>query len=382
MRRALLGITIVGVASVLAGCPIYSNSSDYRVCNNTGCYDCPDPSYSGMCIPWSCSADSDCGSGYSCSNGQCVSGSGISPPPAADCSFPPGCPAGFVCKLSGGTAQCVSLPSEDGGAVEDATTGEGAAEFDALADAILSTDVVAIDAVLGDSGTGDVVTTDGNAPPPDASGAASCNADGDCPVGGKCIDGTCASEWLLCSDGTQCVVAGDSCVDGVCVPHCSASISCPTGYSCNANLGVCNVNPMFCAGSGTSSCQGGDVCVESRCVFPCTASDAGPTCPNGQVCVNGGCIPDERAQFACKNDGKSGLLANLCDPASTCLHHDCYTTCGSDAGACTTGICKNVTVGAGTYAVCGTATTLGSDCDFAVGAHCSGTGVCVDGYCR
>jgi hypothetical protein len=372
MKRALLGMTILGVASVLAGCPIYSSSSDYRVCTSTGCYDCPDPSYSGMCIPWSCGTDSDCGSGYSCSGGYCVTAaSGGGGAPTGDCSQS-GCPSGFVCKLSGGTAQCASLASDDGGTpVEDAT----AADAPLAPDAIAPTDASATDV----SPLPDAIVSSS-----DASSSA-CNAGGDCAVGSKCIDGQCAAASLLCSDATQCVVSGESCVDGVCVPHCSggsAAVPCPTGYLCNLTLGVCNLNPAFCAGSGSSTCQGGATCVESHCVAPCTVTEAGAICPTGQVCVNGGCIPDESAKFTCKNDGQSGQLANACDTSSVCLHHDCYAACGADGGGCATGSCKNVTVSAGTYAVCGTATTLGSDCDLAVGARCSGTGVCVDGYCR
>ena len=75
-------------------------------------------------------------------------------------------------------------------------------------------------------------------------------------------------------------------------------------------------------------------------------------------------------------------LANTCDPASVCLHHDCYVACDGDGGGCAPSDCKQVTVTAGTYAVCATATTLGSDCDFATGATCPGTAVCIDGYCK
>jgi hypothetical protein len=209
-----------------------------------------------------------------------------------------------------------------------------------------------------------------------------CNADGDCALGSRCIDGQCAVPGNLCSDASQCVVAGESCVDGICLPACSASAPCPTGYACNLNLGVCDVNPAPCVGSGVSSCQGGTVCVESHCVPPCGSGSSAPACPAGQACINGGCIPDQAARFACKNDGKSGLLANDCSESSICLHHDCYPACGDDGGGCGASVCKQVTVSAGTYAVCATPSTLGSDCDPAAGASCTGGKVCVDGYCK
>jgi hypothetical protein len=107
------------------------------------------------------------------------------------------------------------------------------------------------------------------------------------------------------------------------------------------------------------------------------------------VCVNGGCIPDEAASFACANDGDQGLLANKCPDHYTCIHHDCVAACDPDAGTAGCGsptsvssaVCKNVTIETGTYGVCGTATTFGSDCDPAQEHYCT-TGVCLDGYCR
>jgi hypothetical protein len=102
--------------------------------------------------------------------------------------------------------------------------------------------------------------------------------------------------------------------------------------------------------------------------------------------VNGGCIPDQAATFACANDGDQGQLANTCPTGSTCIHHDCYTACSPDAGsscAASAGgvLCKNVTIETGTYGVCADSTNLGSDCDPAQGKACA-TGVCVDGYCK
>jgi hypothetical protein len=104
------------------------------------------------------------------------------------------------------------------------------------------------------------------------------------------------------------------------------------------------------------------------------------------VCVRGGCIPNEAALFTCKNDGQSGALATSCDSTQICLHHDCYTACSMDPDAANlcgdaSDGCKQVTVTAGTYDVCGSASSLGSDCDLAAGKPCA-SGVCIDGYCR
>jgi hypothetical protein len=391
MKRALLCLTVVGVAAVLAGCPIYSSQSDYRVCTGSACYDCPDPSYSGMCVPWSCGTDTDCPSDYTCSaSGSCVpagtgAASGDDASPTTDCSQT-GCPAGQVCELVGGAASCVVL---GGGSSSGGGTDAAALDATATGDSASGGgdgSPGALEASTGEGGeSGALVSveagTDGSALP-EASISVACNSNGDCSVGAFCIDGQCVPQAQLCSDGSQCAVSGESCVDGICVPPCSASAPCPAGYACDFSLGVCDINPGACTGGGTSSCQGSAVCVESHCVPPCSTGEGGAACPTGQVCVNGGCIPDQGAVFTCKNIGASGQLANSCDPSSVCVHHDCYTECDGDGGGCPAAQCKQVTVGANTYAICGTATTLGSDCDLAVGAACASPNVCVDGYCR
>lgn len=376
MKRVFFGVGLLGVVAVLGGCPIYpSQQSEYQVCTSTGCYSCPDSSYSSACTPWACESDSDCNQGYVCdsnpndsSYGTCVPGySSGSDASTGDCSVT-GCPAGQVCRLADGVAQCVTLPGggDDGGGGSPDATGDAPA-----------------------SGDGGMVSEAGvDAAGDAATGGGPCNADTDCTAAGsKCVDGQCATQLHLCSDGSQCNVSGSACVDGVCEPHCSGTSPCPTGYSCDLTRGVCNINPSSCTGSGVSSCLGGTTCVDTHCVPPCSASDAGPACPSGQVCVNGGCIPDQGASFACTNDGENGQLATTCDTNSICLHHDCYAACNADAGptsAQCAGMqtCKSVTIETGTYSVCGTSTTLGSDCDPSQGKYCSGSKVCVDGYCE
>jgi Cys-rich repeat protein len=424
MKRLLLGVATVLGAALLGGCPIYPATSDYPSCGSDGqCYDCPNGSTpsDNTCIPWQCGSSSDCPSGYVCSANSCVAA-----PDAGDCSA--GCASGYICKLAGGQTQCVpvsSLGSDDGSAASadagaTSVDASGAIQIEAGAeDAAATTDSSRPDASSSSSpeasvGTPDARSTEG---PLDAAGAvdsavlsdvlvgqdaplapiasdasdgsvaAACNANSDCGGdGAKCIDGLCTPQSELCSDTTQCVTAGESCVDGVCEPHCSVNAPCPGGYECDFSRGVCNLNAQPCSGSGASSCQGGSTCVEGRCVPPCAADDSGiGSCPGGQVCVNGGCIPDEAAQFSCLNDGQGGQLATACSPTSVCLHHDCYAGCSpdGDAGGCAdpTSLCKPVTVTAGTYDVCATASNLGSDCDPAAGKYCSG-GVCVDGFCR
>jgi hypothetical protein len=345
MNRLLLGMMILGGAAVLGGCPVYPDQRSYQVCGE-------------------CCTSADCGPGYACtSDGQCFAENAVDASASGgDCGT---CPAGTVCTLSGGTLQCLA---------------PGATELDSSVG-------------FEDAGTSPVPVTDSGSGTPTSDAASAeggpsgglCNADAQCSngSGSKCIDGLCTAQGQLCSDGTQCQVAGESCVDGLCLPTCGGSAPpCPAGYACDFNRGVCSVNPSPC--SQSSQCQGGAVCVETRCVAPCGPAEAGAQCSSGQVCVNGGCIPDQQAQFTCENDGNVGALASTCDPSSICLHGDCYPTCDVDAGSCAGPgqACKSVTIPKGTYAVCATASNLGSECNPAVGNYCASTSVCIDGYCK
>jgi hypothetical protein len=345
MKRLLLGVTIFGGAALLGGCPIYPDQGrTYTVCGE-------------------CCTSADCGPGASCTpDGECVADA-VDASTGGPCGT---CPSGTVCTLSGGALQCLA----PGRSAEDA----GVEPVDA------TTPIVVFD--------GGVIapTQDATSTPESGPTGQLCNADSQCAAtsGGKCIDGLCTAQSKLCSDGTQCLVAGESCVDGVCLPPCGASAPpCPAGYACDFNRGVCAVNPSACA--ATSECQGGAVCVETRCVAPCGSAEAGSQCAAGQVCVNGGCIPDQQARFACQYDGNVGALASACDPGSICLHGDCYPACDADGGGCADpGLaCKSVTIPKGTFSACATASNLGSECNPAVGDYCdTPSQLCIDGYCR
>jgi hypothetical protein len=373
MKRLLLGISLLGLAAVLGGCPIYPSQQEYPECNSTACYSCPDPQLSSACTPWPCQSDSDCpGDGqYVCDPGTstCLIGTGgddggtSEGGSGGDCSVN-GCPSGQVCKLANGLPPtCVPFGSGD-----DASSDDSSAPADS-----------------GVTPPADA-STPSDAAPEAGPVTGPCNSDATCGGHGeKCIDGQCTPQLDLCSDGSQCAAAGSACVDGVCEARCSSTSPCPTGYSCDLTRNVCNVNLAACSGSGTSSCQGGTTCVDGYCVPPCAPGDAGGICPTGQVCANGGCIPDQAATFDCTNDGQSGALANTCSSGQICLHHDCYDACGGDGGAtcaaASATVCKDVTIETGSYSVCGTTNTLGSACDPAQGNYCSGGKVCVDGYC-
>jgi hypothetical protein len=354
MKR-LLTITLFALgAFALFGCPVWSDSHDN--CYGRGqCYNCP--SYSTNCGNTQCTTNADCPNGELCDNtGTCVSSS----PPnsctspgncpsgencgsdnqchAGDCSNS-GCPSGYVCKLSNGTLACVSTGTPP----------------------------------PGDAGA--------DAPP-----FTGCTSDNDCTAdagtGAKCLDGQCVPPANQCSDTTQCP-NNEQCVQGVCTPSCNSTHPCPDGYSCDSNTGVCDGNPSPCgSGSDGGTCTAPNTtCVDQHCVDVCGPNN---TCPSGLICVDNGCIPDQKPQFVCNTEG----VQDSCAAGSICLHHSCYIACDPDAGAnaCKTAdqfnVCKQVTTSTGTYSVCGSTTNLGSDCDPTQNKNCTSPLICIDGYCR
>lgn len=113
-------------------------------------------------------------------------------------------------------------------------------------------------------------------------------------------------------------------------------------------------------------------------------SCATTACAAGLLCIDGGCVPDEKPVFVCATDG----VKDACQQGSICLRHSCYIGCDADAGAdaCKSAdnfnVCKEVTTSSGAHSVCGSSTNLGTDCDPTLGKNCASPLICIDGYCR
>jgi hypothetical protein len=337
MKRTIV-IGLLGTsAALLLGCPVFSDNNSYS------CGACPAQRIY-------CTTSNDCPSGYSCEDNECIlgfaDGSVEASTDASDCTVT-GCPSGQQCQIvDGGVASCVgtkdSGPSTDGG-------GDALPPF------------------KGCTSNAQCTSADGGA-------------------GSLCLDGTCVPPANQCSDATQCA-SNEDCVQGACVPTCSSAVSCPTGYSCDLTNGVCTGNPTPCGGAdGGAACTGGTTCVDQHCVPTCSSGDA--ACGTGLVCVDNGCVPQETPIFVCNTDGMAGDgKTGDCDVGSICLHHACYISCDPEASnSCVTAdmfpICKSVTTTGGTYYVCGSSTNLGNQCDPTRGLDCTGTEICIDGYCR
>ena len=339
-RVTALG-AFLGVGAVLAGCPMYSDDNMH---SSGGCYGSGCTS-----TPATCDTAYDCPNGYACVNRSCTS-------TAPSCTATKDCASGSVCgadnrchtgncevwgcatgtcTLAGGTLQCVTTSTPDGGTL-------------------------------------------------DAGPAPECSADTTCTsklgAGAKCLNGSCVPPKDQCNDATQCLGTAQ-CVDGACTPSCDASHPCPTGYACDSAKGVCTGNPNPCTTS--TQCSGGNVCVSGHCVSPC-----GNGCATGLVCTAGGCVPDQKPIFVCQTEG----VQDACAQSSICLHHSCYIACGGpDAGAdagntCKSAdkfnVCKSVPTSSGSVSVCGSTSNLGTECDPTQNKACASGKVCIDGFCR
>jgi hypothetical protein len=339
MKRTFV-IGLFGLSgAVLLGCPVFSGNNSPSVAPQcTGNY----------CTGIYCSTSNECPSGQSCEDNYCVQQTGDGATDgstdATDCV--PACTAGQQCTVldDGGLGCVTSKPSDAGGDTLPPFTGC-------------------------------------------TSNAQCASADGG--AGALCLDGKCVPPANQCFDGTQCA-PNEDCVQGACVPTCSSTVACPTGYSCDLTNGVCTGNPTPCGGAdGGAACTGGTTCVEQHCVPTCMTGDK---CGTGLVCVDNGCIPDQAPIFTCNVDGAEGDGGpGNCDVGSICLDHSCFISCvpaTADGGttACSKTMfpeCKPVIEGSTTYYACGTATNLGNQCNPTQGMNCSGADqVCIDGYCQ
>jgi len=326
-------------AAALLGCPVWGGGGGSSVGT------CGAP---GACPGSYCDPANPCSGGYTCEDNTCVTGTVDSgsdgATDAANC-VTTGCPSGQVCSVVGGSATCVEA---EGG---------------------------------GDS-----------SPPPFTGCTSNAQCVADSGTGALCLNGVCTGEANQCSDATQCLT-GEDCVQGACVPTCGSSMACPSGYSCTmigdggSGSGVCTGNPTPCGGAdGGAACTGDTTCVDQHCVPTCASGDA--ACGTGLVCVDNGCVPNQAPVFTCNTDGQPGDgKKGDCDVGSVCLHHSCYISCDPESStSCETAdmfpICKPVTTSMGTYYVCGSNSNLGNQCDPTRGLNCTGSDICIDGYCR
>lgn len=319
---------------------------------------------------YTCSAPSECPSGFTCAGGRCHRGTGT------DCRIDLHCDDGDACTLDvceGGL--CAHEPQA--AACDD-----------------------------GDFCNGPDTCTDGECtnvgPPPcpgvcDASGCVDCGQMGlACCAGstcstGACVSGTCAACGGIgqpcCPTGTDCVSSETTCASGSCVAcgglgqPCCGGGRCALGTLCNGN--TCAA-PPGCIGV---VCPGGMTCVGGACTAcgllgqPC----CGDTCGTGASCNLGTMTCEERTcggpgEACCSTTPACETSTLECGGGLTCQ------PCGVGVGSpCCAGSCGAPDLVCDATAVsCAHCGLDGERCCGAAGAGtCSGaSGLCIAGFCR
>jgi hypothetical protein len=365
MKRSLGAFGLFWSAVFAAGCPLYSDNV----------------------VPVDCFYATDCAFGYRCSGGICVQ----SPPhggPGGDGGVSEaGSDASRDSVAEGGLADAPALDAPASDASVDAPPSGDAAPgvFCGNPNDCAATETCSVDGTCRAGNCTTIpcinqyqcsVTPFG--PACVRGNADGCSADRHCLVSERCIDGTCTAITELCTDRAQCG-AGKVCAEGRCTSACVGDAQCAPGYLCRTALGICGAKAEPCL--QTRDCGSKEeVCVDGACVPRCGA--VGACGSAGGVCVDNGCVPSARLAAQCDGQGTS----TGCAAGSICLHRHCYVSCAEDAGGCSASssapVCKTVSVAGASYAVCGAADTLGSECDLTAGKLCTDGKICVDGYCR
>jgi uncharacterized protein (TIGR03382 family) len=238
-----------------------------------------------------------------------------------------------------------------------------------------------------------------------------------CTVGTACDPG---SGRCVCGLGGETCVAGQRCVDGVCLSTSCSGVTCTGGTSCDPADGLCK-----CGGEGGALCVNGEACdtINARCLrssrcegVTCIAGAScdpldgkcycggpgGPTCAGDQSCdpVGRRCIggdPCARvtcgAGFRCDvEDGLckcGGLGGLLCAAGQICINgaarSACETPCDPFSSACGDArACRYDETAFQTYCVVGGPGGAGQECDAESpcgdGLHCRLDGA--RGACR
>jgi hypothetical protein len=388
----------------------------------------------------SCTATSDCASGF-CVGGVCCAsactgacetcGTGACVPITKGAPGTPAC-APFVCT---GASDCPTSCANDGDCVASAYCTKGhvcaprkaiGAACDLFADCASSPcgecTVACVSGFCCDSacdapcntcagaskGTCALLpaSSEGSCAPYRCTGSSSacsttCTVDADCAASGYCTAGACAKRHALgeaCTDAHECVAGSDGaghCADGVCCDAACKGIC----ESCGgATKGAClPVVDLPASGHGTcptTPASDGSVCGERRCDGKARATCDGYV--KGNTCRSATCVDGASTSSAvCDGAGAcSKPTSTTCSPF-ICTAGACRTDCATDddcAGGyhCISHTCKGL-------ATCGDATTVvaldGSKRDCApylcvldategatCGAHCGSNAECAPGH--
>lgn len=293
--------TLLLGGALLTGCPVYTGEGEPAAmcdddddclgathCDDGECVDgrrcdeddeCPDNMICDdrVCEPGTrCREDDECGDDAICRDSRCVPGS-------RDCRTDGDCPSGEYCSEMMCTAgtDCTDSSMCDDGFICDFR----------------------------------------NTCVPNPEGA--CRSHADCDAEELCIEGRCRDLEDTCKFDRQC--GGNSCVNNICTPTCSASGSdeCASGQLCQGlggtENGFCAPNHSEC--STSADCSDGRSCVDGRCLQDCSSS---PLCGDNEYCGEDGfCRPDWRRRDQCTPE----TVEEDCAADRICLNGECRVAC-------------------------------------------------------
>jgi len=171
---------------------------------------------------------------------------------------------------------------------------------------------------------------------------------------------TCAFDWQICDEGTNCV----------CSPECREDPDCADDQYCDPD-GVCQLGCRSSEGCTATTCS---ECLDHQCVDPGCCADE--DCPDG-VCLNGECVSCIVDDDCNTNGGCATCVANECVVPSCCTDDDCPN------GVCLDGECVPCIIDDDCNADGGCSTCESNEC---VAPECCAdedcpNGVCLDGIC-
>jgi hypothetical protein len=204
----------------------------------------------------------------------------------------------------------------------------------------------------------------------------------ECPLDQTCVQGTCLP--VICDAGAYYCLNGNPYLCGADGTTNQLTDTCTLGEYCRAQNGFASCAADVCT-AGSSVCNGANV---STCAADGSGpSDAGATCPSGQVCAGGACadVLCEPASYRCFNDARQTCNATgtAWGSAVTCSSAQfCDESPLPSAPVCATDLCVagQPTCDGETLATCGpyggSFTAQGTDCSL-TGQVCNKS-ACVD----
>jgi hypothetical protein len=278
----------------------------------------------------------------------------------APCGSDSDCPSGFECSNIGGSTQCLPEPNAN-----NVRTCESAPDLEcvtardcAAGESCVNNECEAPDTAEcgadADCGSGEVCDRQECVPEGTEN---ECTTRSDCASGQVCTNGTCEGGTESCVFNNECSEEG-LCVNGNCFSACSQDDDCGNLEHCRQ--GICRTTEC----NGTSDCAGDEMCIDATCMPACESSG---DCDSGYVCTEHGYC-DRDPNVECRSGAE-------CSRDEVCYKETCRAACTCNQDCSTGEICdmeSNTCVDDGGEPP----TTCEDTCDCPSGLQCNDSGQC------